>query len=307
MKSTSHKNISPSALISLKDALAKIYWYKNDLRSFLNYSLKNKAIISTLNWDDVKYEIVSQLLDRMNRRPDLYLEDMLNLLRNVCDFNDFSHFDRLPGKDCEKHKNYARNSINALRKNCEGYFDKVESDEKAKVQREQFRIQQAKTQGYNNKIETFKNQYYSLVTMKDAQQRGYAFETFLNELFNFFDMSPRSSFKINGEQIDGAFTHDNNDYLLEAKWHNSPIARKEIDIFEAEISRKLKTTLGLFVSINGFVEAVLDSANSYKSIILMDSQDLIQVLERRITLYDLILLKRRHASETGQIMYRVNA
>ncbi len=306
MKSTPHKKISPSALISLKDALSKIYWYKNDLRCFLNYSLNNKAIVSTLNWTDVKYEIISQLIDRMNCRPDLYLEDMLTLLKNVCEFNDFSHFDRLPGKDGEKHKNDAENSIKALRKNCEGFFDKMKSNEKAKAHREQFRIQQAKTQDYNNKIENFKNQYYSLVTMQDSQQRGYALETFLNDLFTFFDMSPRSSFKINGEQIDGAFTHDNNDYLLEAKWHSSPIARKEIDVFEAEISRKLKTTLGLFVSINGFVDAVLDSSNSYKSIILMDSQDLIQVLERRITLNDLILFKRRHASETGQIMYRVS-
>ena len=39
----------------------------------------------------------------------------------------------------------------------------------------------------------------------------------------------------------------------------------------------------------------------------MDSQDLVQVLENRIVLPELILLKRRHAAETGEIMYRVNA
>ena len=41
-------------------------------------------------------------------------------------------------------------------------------------------------------------------------------------------------------------------------------------------------------------------------IILMNGQDLMQVLENRISLTDLILLKRRHAAETGEIMYHVN-
>ncbi|MDD2445628.1 MAG: hypothetical protein PHX09_02320 [Clostridia bacterium] len=36
----------------------------------------------------------------------------------------------------------------------------------------------------------------------------------------------------------------------------------------------------------------------------MDSIDLIQVLENRIQLPDLIRLKRKHASETGEIMYK---
>jgi len=32
----------------------------------------------------------------------------------------------------------------------------------------------------------------------------------------------KSSFKIAGEQIDGAFPFDNYDYLLEAKWQQKP-------------------------------------------------------------------------------------
>lgn len=147
---------------------------------------------------------------------------------------------------------------------------------------------------------------FHTIARLEPHVRGYELEKFLNDLFFFFDLSPRSAFRVNGEQIDGAFTHDNTDYLLEAKWHDAPIERREIDVFSAVIERKLKTTLGLFISINGFVTAAVDSTYKYNSIILMDSYDLIQVLENRIQLPELILRKRRHASETGESMYRVN-
>jgi len=302
-----NKTVSPSALICLKEALAKIYWYKSDLRSFLSYSMNNAPIISTIDWEHAnKYEAVSQLVDRMYGRPDIYLDSLIQLIRDVCNFNDFSHFDRLQGADRKKRKGEALTAVDALRKNCGSYFSMIEAEEAAKVKKEQYTAQLQHTLDYNRKLEEFRVKYYTLTRMSNSQKRGYEFERYLNELFVFFDLSPRSSFKIVGEQIDGAFTHDMNDYLLEAKWQDLPIERTEIDIFEAKISRKLKTTLGLFISINGFVDVVSNSTSLYRSVILMDSQDLIQVLENRISLHELIMLKRRHASETGEIMYRVN-
>lgn len=303
-----NKVVSPSALVSLKEALSKIYWYKKDLRSFLDFSIKNNTIVSTIDWpESTKYEAVSQLIDRMSQRQDIYLDDLLKLINDVCNFNDFDHFDRLEDKDGKKLKADAKASVSALRKNCTGYFEGLEAEKQAKTQKERFAAHQQHTQDYNRKLSEFKDRYYNLAKLSNLQKRGYEFESFLNELFLFFDLSPRSSFKITGEQIDGAFTHDNNDYLLEAKWQNAPIERGEIDIFEAKISRKLKTTLGLFIAVNGFVDVVSANAGQYKSTILMDSQDLVQVLEKRISLQEIILLKRRHAAETGEIMYRVNA
>ena len=42
----------------------------------------------------------------------------------------------------------------------------------------------------------------------DAHQRGYAFEAFLNRLFDEFGLSPRKALKIVGEQIDGSLELD---------------------------------------------------------------------------------------------------
>ena len=133
------------------------------------------------------------------------------------------------------------------------------------------------------------------------QKRGYEFEQFLNSLFNLFDLDPKCSYKISGEQIDGAFTHDNQDYLIEAKWEAKAMPKSALHAFSGKVKDKLTTTLGLFISISGFADECIRRENS--NIILMDYQDIIMVIENRIDLKQLIYLKRQHASQTGIILY----
>jgi hypothetical protein len=139
----------------------------------------------------------------------------------------------------------------------------------------------------------------------NAQKRGFAFEKFLNSLFMLFDLEPKESFRIVGEQIDGAFTFDGNDFLLEAKWQEKPIELGELYKFGGKIEGRLKLTLGLAVSINGFTQDYNESKSaSLKTMLLMDGADLITVLENRIDLKDMLFRKRRHASDTGDIFFK---
>ena len=71
----------------------------------------------------------------------------------------------------------------------------------------------------------------------------------------------KSSFKIIGEQIDGAFTFDGTDFLLEAKWQKEPIPASELYAFGGKITNKLKNTLGLFISIDGFSKDGIETNN----------------------------------------------
>ena len=76
--------------------------------------------------------------------------------------------------------------------------------------------------------------------------------------------------------------------------------------FGGKIEGKLKNTLGLFISFNGFSNTALETKSPIlRSIILMDGLDLTSVLDNKITLNDLLFQKRRHAAETGEILYRV--
>ena len=125
-------------------------------------------------------------------------------------------------------------------------------------------------------------------------------EKLLNELFTLFDLDSKASFKITGEQIDGAFTFRDDDYLLEAKWQKQLIAASELYSFSGKINGKRKNTLGLFVSMDGFSPECLQTTSSdLRCLILMDGLDLNAILTDRITLDDLLYRKRRHASETG--------
>lgn len=76
--------------------------------------------------------------------------------------------------------------------------------------------------------------------------------------------------------------------------------------FCGKIQGKLKNTLGLFVSRGPYSSECTETGSSVlKSMILMDGMDLMQVLEGRVRLNDMILIKRRHASQTGDIYYQM--
>jgi hypothetical protein len=127
-------------------------------------------------------------------------------------------------------------------------------------------------------------------------------EKILRSLFELFDLDPKASFRIIGEQIDGAFTFESTDYLLEAKWQQAPVGSADLDVLAGKLSRKLENTLGLFLSVNGFSpDGVAAHSSRRRLLILMDGSDLMAVLEGRIDLIQLLLRKRREAAQTGNI------
>jgi hypothetical protein len=144
------------------------------------------------------------------------------------------------------------------------------------------------------------NDFLSLNTLT-PQQRGFAFEKFLNELFLLFDLAPRNSFRITGEQIDGSFQINNNTYLMEAKWQTKPTAQNDLLIFRGKVEAKSTWARGLFVSNSGFTEDGLTAFSQGKAtnIIGMDGQDLYFVMDGEISLIDAIDQKARRAVETG--------
>ena len=134
----------------------------------------------------------------------------------------------------------------------------------------------------------------------DVQKRGYQLEKLLRDLFELFDLDPKASFKIIGEQIDGAFTFDGIDYLSRPA-EAGQVDPGALDRFDGKIRRKLENTLGLFVAINGFSEtAVGTHSGGRPTMILMDGADLWAVLEARIPLTEMLRRKRRHAAQTGE-------
>jgi hypothetical protein len=213
---TNSKKISPQAILALKEALAVITWKKDDLRDFLKYSMDNSSILGTINWNGTKRETVKELVERMTNRPDLYQNDLMNLLLVVTDLTDFPLLEFWDDDGTKKEK--ATRAVGNLRKHTKGYIQITKEQEEASKRRAEVESRIAKNKSLESELANLKALFNKLATNNNFQQRGFEFEKFLNDLFHLYELDPKSSFKIHGEQIDGAFTFDGTDYLLEAKW-----------------------------------------------------------------------------------------
>ena len=226
-------------------------------------------------------------------------------MMEVSQVTDFSHLRRL--EDGKSKAKEAAAAVEALRAQLTGHQNLKEDAEKAEERRKAAHEKVMQANAVQKRLEDFSAEYFQLVGSNELHQRGFSLEKVLKGLFDLFDLDPKASFKITGEQIDGAFSFEGTDYLLEAKWQSEPVPAKELDSLAGKLSRKLENTLGLFLSVNGFSEdAIKTHASGRRLIILMDGSDLMAVLEGRIDLVQLLLRKRRHAAETGNIYLRIH-
>jgi restriction endonuclease Mrr len=300
------KKFSPAAITALKDALICIYWTKQDLKNFVSYTIKNTSIVHTINWEtNKKYESVNELINRMVERKDIYENDLLELILEVANMEDFSHLKKWDDADLKIKK--AKETVVNLRQFASGFF-RIENEKKeVEVRKRKLEESISSVKNRDEQITNLKAKFMVLATETNAQKRGRDLEVFLNELFTLFDLEPKRSFALKDEQIDGAFTFENSDYLLEAKWQNKPIETGDLKKFAGTLISKLKNTLGLFISIDGFSQGAKElSGQIAAGIILMDGADLNSVLDGRIDLHQLLFRKRRHAAETGEIYYPIN-
>jgi hypothetical protein len=135
------------------------------------------------------------------------------------------------------------------------------------------------------------------------QERGFAFEPFLHDLFKAYGLAPRASFRPRtGEQIDGSFELGNDTYLLEAKWHSAPTPAADLHILNGKLNSRPTWSRALFISYGGFSTDGLEAFNRGKgSLICMDGYDLYETLNRGLPLDRVIAKKARYAVETGLI------
>lgn len=293
------KQISGPALIALKEALTHIYWTKSDLKLFVSQTISNTTFVSTINFEQYKRGIASDIVDRMSQRSDIYEDDLLALLKAVSDMTDFSHLKKWD--DGDKKIKAAKDTVNALRQHTKGFFELEKEKERIAKSKVEHTTTIKKNQFFRTQLESLKTEFFRMTAMTNKQQRGFDFEKFLNSLFILFDLDPKCSYKTESEQIDGAFTHENQDYLIEAKWEDKPMAKSSFYTFEGKVRSKLKTTLGLYISISGFSEEC--NRKDESNVILMDYMDIMMVVDNRIDLPTLIYRKKQHAAQTGNILF----
>lgn len=300
------KRLSAIAIQALKDAVCKIYWYKNDLQSFLRNCISNSSILSKVNWNNYKRQIASDVVDLLCADQDKYLGDLRKLMHEVCSMSNFQHLEQL--EDGKQKSTQAAVAVQALKKMVETHDQKLRERDQAEQRRRETIIGLRSKQAIVQKLDEIKDKYFKFVTSKCPQPRGYELERIMYEIFTLFDLDPKASFRNMGEQIDGAFSLDGTDYIFETKWTKQQVGSEPLDSFKGKVNRKLDNTLGLFLSISGFTKnAILLQSNVRSPILLMDGKDLVEVLEGHINFDTLMTLKRRHAAQTGSIFYEASS
>ncbi|WP_343744342.1 hypothetical protein [Chitinophaga sp.] len=299
---TNDKKFSANAILALKEALSVIYWKKEHLQDFIKLTLENNAIVATLNWNVTKRESVNELISRMLNRQDIFRDDLMNLFLAVTDFDDFGNL-AFWDEDGSKTKK-AKEAVNRLRAQTKGYIERTKEQDEARKRKLESDKKILEKKSLNEELSVLKNRFDAIATNTNFQKRGFELEKFLYDLFLLYDLEPKGSFKIFGEQIDGAFTFQSTDYLLEAKW-KSQVNAGDLAIFCQKVETKFKTAVGLLITIDGVTPQAISP--HFKSIIIMDGFDIVSILEGRISLPDLLFRKRRKAIETGEIYLNIHS
>lgn len=163
------------------------------------------------------------------------------------------------------------------------------------------------------KLGSLRGQFLALnrlipATDRERQRRGYDFERLLADLFRLYDLEYRPSYRIEGEQIDGAFHFRGFTYLTEAKWRGSPPDFGDLVDFKAKVDGKMESTRGLFISMAGYDRRVVDhvthvARGARNNIILVDGRDVARLFEGGVGLIDLLTMKIDAAEHEGVMWF----
>jgi hypothetical protein len=300
------QRISANALGALTDALATIFWFKNDLRTYLVAATGDTAMVASLDWDSYKRRVADEFVQRLAADQTRHRELLLRLMVDVAALNEFPKLRTVEDSNVKIAE--AESAVATLRGFIKPYEEELLAQERAKAQIEEARTEAQEHRHMAEKLAALKGRYEELVVLEDAQERGRRLEPLLRDLFVLFDLDPKAAFTLRGEQIDGSFSLGETHFLLEAKWTKDPSERKELDAFKSKIQGKIENTLGLFVSINGFHETAVELHSGHGSqMLLMTGADLYLVLDARVDLVDLLKRKHRHASQTGSVLLEAQA
>lgn len=301
---TGPQRISANAIAALKDALTAAFWFKRDLYNYAKAAVSGEpTFLAGIDWTSphqYKRDSVNLFVDRLVREQDAYQELLLALLVDVAAMTDFPGLQR--ADDPAPKIAAALEAVQRLRAVVQPYERALMEQQSNRERIDAAKVAAKERRATSQRLTELMTRYLELVAMP-AQPRGFALEKLLGDLFDAFDLDPRASFRLIGEQIDGGLTIGGEYFLLEAKWQQTPTARDDLDIFSAKVRRRGENTLGLFVAINGFEPTAVEIHSGNRSpIVLMDGSDLYAVLDDRIDLRELLERKRRETSMTGRVL-----
>lgn len=244
-----------------------------------------------------KFEIVRQVLVKLNERGESCLRERREVLKRVVEFESFS--------SCwENDQLKARGLVSEIRNvvNVKDSFTRLKIE---REQERQQRIDRERAQSENARrraeaIEKAKQKLFALIALKSPQERGKALETALNDLFAAFSIGIRSAFSLVGgdgegtvEQIDGVVELDGHVYFVEMKWWGSPLGVGEISQHLVRVYHRAEAR-AIIISASDFTApavATCTDALQQKVVVLCSLQEIVLMLDRQFDLREFLRKK----------------
>jgi Restriction endonuclease len=129
------------------------------------------------------------------------------------------------------------------------------------------------------------------------------FQDWFYDLMDFFEVTNRRPYVVNGRQIDGSVTVSGTTYLVELTFTREQTGAPDVDTMLKKIHDKADNTMGIMVSISGFSETAVSEASGPRTpVLLMDHRHLYLTLGGGVTVGEIIDRVRRHASQAGEAL-----
>lgn len=154
--------------------------------------------------------------------------------------------------------------------------------------------------------DNFNKSLLELEKISNHQTRGYAFEKYLNELFNAFGFDPHASYRTEFDQIDGSLVLDGDTVLIEAKYRSNPIPKDDLILFSKKVESKSHFAKGLFITYSVVDEKAVDYFTDRSSrFVVLTVEELFLMCQNRISLHQVLHGKYRLLDERGIIFKHI--
>lgn len=305
------KGYAPVIWDAVFECLRTVYWYQEDLRSFLTRAGVPSGLVACLPWGRGTYKrtIARQLVDQLAADPARGMPVIDKLIDSLVEMNEqLPHLARLDDgkRKVEEGRQALRTLKELIGRQC--VAERAErARQEARTEAERAREQQVQRQ---KDLAVLNKRFSTLCKCKadlaSRQKRGFEFQRLLRDLFALHDLEPRGSFAQPGEQIDSSIAIDGTFVIVEAKWEEKPIEPADVRDFQGKVQTRLDNTLGLMISMSGFTEYAVQAAerSGRINVVLMDGFEITPIFEGTSDLAEILRRKLRYAADYGRAMYR---
>lgn len=246
-----------------------------------------------------KFEIVRNILEKLNRRGDAGLRPRREVIKRVVEFE---HFSMCWEKDVHRAKanvgdlaRIVNHRDSFTRMNQQREAAQAEVTAKARADREAAAEKRRKTEDVRNRL----NALFGMDS--EPQKRGKLLEGVLNDLFSVHGILVREDFKrqdptgaVVVEQIDGVIEFEGHIYLVEMKWLKDPVGVSELGSHMMRLFAR-DGVRGIFISNSDFAASAIAECVTHSTtktmalctlreivMLLMNERDLVNFLRQKV-------------------------